>query len=679
MDARSGGSSSHCTFFESTTWDRRIERHVGRVWDLETVLRKTNHSNPNQRIETIAATLDTDPNTLAVTPVGDVLTMNGAGQLELSLAQLASVWRAEQSWLPSTCSHDVVGGTDRCCFHLSPEATAAAGLAPHDVADAMRAALDPATGRDSCFVGAQLSTIDLEGAYIPPVDADPLDFRLATIEEEITCADATIGPSLTLLGAELCPGGSSSTTKTGQAANRYVSVDGDIDFSGATFKQSVDCKYAQFGSSVTFNGAEFRDIAMFNSAVFSDQMELWATVDGKADFTRATFQETAQLRGTYETAAIFNYATFERDVILWNSTFGGKAEFLATEFCGRVDAAHASFAGVVRFCETICHESVALRAAQFTETVRFRRLRAPSTVIDLREATLRAGVIELATPPAYFDLACATVGAVELTVVDGVTLPEGLFAYLRIQRTEFDGFDFSAHSHSLKPTWQLDSLADSWPEREPRDDSDRVEHYAQLEETYLRAKSGATDAGHNKAASEFFVHEMRARRKQHAALVRQRMSALSITATHNPTGLYVPIIGSVRGICKIASRPFGTPAPQPTATTSAWLAGYRWVSNGILGIVTGYGERPQRPILASVATIILFAGGYHLLGVTPPVDGPVGLGYLLLSLQSFITFILGPSPVDAGFWPQIMSAVEGFLGAFLIAVFVFALTRSIHR
>ncbi|WP_434522777.1 hypothetical protein [Halorubrum sp. AS12] len=678
MDSRSGGSDARCTFFESTTWDERIERHVGRVWDLETALRKTITGDITQRIDTIAARLDTDPESLAVTPVGEVLTMGGADQLELSLSQLATVWRDEHSWLPSTCPHDAVQQEDRCCFHLSPEETAAAGITRRDVTDAMVDALDPDTGRESCFVGAQLAVLDLSGVFISQSDTRPIDFRLATIENSVTCADATIGPPLTLLGAELCSEESTDTT-TGEAANRYVSVDGDIDFSGTTFKNSVDCKYVQFDSSVTFNGAKFRDIAMFNSAVFADQVELWATVEGKADFTRATIQGTAQLRGTYKTAAIFNYTTFESDVILWNSTFGGKVECLATEFCGPVDAAHPSFQGVVRFCETTCHEPVTLRSATFDEIVRFRRLQAPTTVIDLRKATLTAGVVEQSTPPAYFDLANATVGAVELTVADGVSLPENPLAYLHINRTAFDGFDFSAHSHVLKPTWQLDGLTEEWPGTVAGADLDRVEQYAQREETYLRAKSGATDAGHNKAASEFFVHEMRSRRKQHAATVRQRWAALRTEAEIVPWVVYAPVVGTARSIGDLVRQLSPTRTRQPTSTTPAWLAGYRWVSNGTLGLITGYGERPQRPILASVGTIFLFAGGYRLLGVTPPVEGRLGVGYLLLSLQSFITFILGASPVDAGFGPQIMSAVEGFLGAFLIAVFVFALTRSIHR
>jgi len=71
---------------------------------------------------------------------------------------------------------------------------------------------------------------------------------------------------------------------------------------------------------------------MFNYALFADQVELWATVSGKADFSKATIRGGAQLRGTFETAAIFNYTTFEGDVVLWNSTIDGKAEFLATEF-----------------------------------------------------------------------------------------------------------------------------------------------------------------------------------------------------------------------------------------------------------------------------------------------------------------------------------------------------------
>ncbi|OYR85698.1 hypothetical protein DJ72_03800, partial [Halorubrum distributum] len=51
---------------------------------------------------------------------------------------------------------------------------------------------------------------------------------------------------------------------------------------------------------------------------------------------------------------------------------------------------------------------------------------------------------------------------------------------------------------------------------------------------------------------------------------------------------------------------------------------------------------------------------------------------LTFSFQSFISFVLGP-PGTTTLTQEITSAVEGFIGAFLIALFVFTFTRRIHR
>lgn len=55
------------------------------------------------------------------------------------------------------------------------------------------------------------------------------------------------------------------------------------------------------------------------------------------------------------------------------------------------------------------------------------------------------------------------------------------------------------------------------------------------------------------------------------------------------------------------------------------------------------------------------------------------IGYLVLSLQSFVTLVLGGAEDVGGPWIRLLARVEGFVGAFLIALFVFTLTRSIHR
>lgn len=103
------------------------------------------------------------------------------------------------------------------------------------------------------------------------------------------------------------------------------------------------------------------------------------------------------------------------------------------------------------------------------------------------------------------------------------------------------------------------------------------------------------------------------------------------------------------------------------------------MSNATLGYTAGYGERPRNVILSSLGVILLFAILYGFLDTENIYAGGVGEEYLLLSFQSFITFILGGAPEGATFWFEFISAVQGFIGAFLIALLVFTLTRSIHR
>lgn len=172
------------------------------------------------------------------------------------------------------------------------------------------------------------------------------------------------------------------------------------------------------------------------------------------------------------------------------------------------------------------------------------------------------------------------------------------------------------------------------------------------------------------------------RRKQHATLAQRRFRSVLIENPSTPTEyVTVPVqaIGRMVGDWLRRSDYRSRHTHRERTATPAWQAGYRWFSNGALGLVAGYGERPKRPLILSVVTIVIFAVLYWLAGSPPTSEGPLGTGYLLLSAQSFITFILASSPVTSDFVPQLLSSIEGFAGAFFTAVFVFTLTRSIHR
>ncbi len=161
-----------------------------------------------------------------------------------------------------------------------------------------------------------------------------------------------------------------------------------------------------------------------------------------------------------------------------------------------------------------------------------------------------------------------------------------------------------------------------------------------LETTYLKAKNGASAVGDSTASGRFFQRERRYRRRCH------------------------------RDAAQDPSRSLGHRVRRAT----------QWGRNLLLGATTGYGERPLRVIGASIVTVALFTAVYL---VTQPslsgIENPGPIDYAVFSFQSFITFIVGPPAETTTLLVRVVSAVEGFVGAFFVALFVFTLTRQIHR
>ncbi|MFD1567036.1 hypothetical protein [Halolamina litorea] len=152
----------------------------------------------------------------------------------------------------------------------------------------------------------------------------------------------------------------------------------------------------------------------------------------------------------------------------------------------------------------------------------------------------------------------------------------------------------------------------------------------QQELTYIEARKGADDVGDSSTAGNLFVNERRIRRE-----------------IHRREGDWVDFY---------ANRTFD------------WVA--------------GYGERPRRALRSSLLLVGGFAAVYWVLwyllpGFSSPTYGGVD-GALLLSSASFTAFVLGGTTVEAV--PiRLLANVEALLGAFMIALFVFTLTRSLHR
>ncbi|WP_121302450.1 pentapeptide repeat-containing protein [Haloarcula quadrata] len=156
------------------------------------------------------------------------------------------------------------------------------------------------------------------------------------------------------------------------------------------------------------------------------------------------------------------------------------------------------------------------------------------------------------------------------------------------------------------------------------------------EVTYLRAKNGANDIADNTAASEFFMSQMGYRRRCQSRRVRDSAASLR-----------------ERG-----------------------RALARWGMNAFLFVTTGYGERASYTLAASAVLIVTYAGLY--LAIAPDLFDSVGQ-YAQLSLGSFIAFFLGGVGEVSNPTVSLLAQSEAFLGGFFVALYVFALTRSVSR
>lgn len=215
---------------------------------------------------------------------------------------------------------------------------------------------------------------------------------------------------------------------------------------------------------------------------------------------------------------------------------------------------------------------------------------------------------------------------------DGAT--ESSLDHFRLLDTTFEGFDFGRYRTSLRASdWTVhDVVPGVLPEDVTHEPS-----VGELETTYLKTKNGADDVGDAKAAAEFFRKEMAYRRRQHACRVRDGTEPLRVRAR----------------------------------------ATWQLLANVALGLTSGYGERPSRVVAFSVGVVVFFTGVFLLFGPETPYGSRVGS--LVLSLESFVTLVLGGAqPVDDPV-VRLLAQVEGFSGVFLVALFVFTLTRSIHR
>lgn len=566
--------------------------------------------------------------------------------------------RLPEEW---TCPHDPVESADYCPFHAADASQSA-------VRDAFHTALADGSPETNAFVGAKLPDLGLQGETLTADTA--LDFRAVTFTETLDLEDTRIHAPVRFEGSHFQGrlelddtrferdvtfyGSKFDGVVEGNGAtftdNAYfigtnftyslllrsnTSFKADVFFTGTTFQSAADLSNASFHGQAFFRSVEFHGRTTFDRAVFHDDVRF-----ADASFTGSLSFEHTHIQGVFQFGGEginqhYDAATFTCPLVLEHTHCDCGAYFVNCTFDADVQLIKSQFEDTLDLSDITLAEALDLTRSTFADLTITPREVDGKLRIDAFETTINAGVI---VPPPNGDIFChfenASIGSVDFLAAGSLddTPRQVDLRWVRFIDTTFDGFDFTRYRHCLEPDWQLHKFS-----KPALSESLNLSPLTR-ELTYMRAKSGADEIGDNRAAGQFFKREMRAR---------------------------------------------GTRHKQNLLTNASIRAGYRYLGNRAFWLTSNYAESPQRVLGTSLLLItafaVLYAIGFQTGNApTPYTDSPI-LGSLLLSGESFVTLVHSPGATIPTTPLRTLAVIEGFLGSFAIALFLFTLTRAVHR
>jgi len=691
---------TNCTFFSSEEWEQRLNRANDRALNFKTQVWYSDEVSDSEEVlgEMVRETAweRAELSTVSLEEVVSTTDLSG-----LKYGDSVQAISETPLYVPEECPHEAVEGTDRCKFHMSEKRRDAHGISDQEVQAAFLDSIKNG-GRDGkIFTGATFGNLTLEEREVGADDNFPIHMEACEITGELNLRRSVVAQPLFINGSRI----RDITCKDAEFAR-------DVEFSGSVFDGTTDFTYTVFAKDAEFwnavfdrevsfyassfeEYAEFRDVtfsgrALFKYARVSRDLEAWdATFEGEANFNSMLVENTAEFRHStfaeevemeevkvydnieFRNARFAKFVTFEHltvggDAHYWNTKFEGRTRFWACEFqgyfeCneeGRDDTTkNASFHDDVTFRYTVFTNDAEFWSAVFEGDADFRDTRFHGTT-EFQNVTFHGSVDFTGASHSYIDFSAVTSTESRIKLIDN-ELPEGtitqpehgetyydlsqssvgdldlsspsdgsVFKYFKFYRTDFSGFDFANHRSELNKSWSIHVTADEEIENAPP---------ADLETTYLKAKNGASDVGDTHAASEFFLRERKYQRRSY--------------------------FGQLLGADTIRER----------ATHL-----YKWGASWMYNLTCGYGERPFRTVGFGLLIIAVFTVIYNYTVNLPGEETPLRL--LTFSIQTFVALLLGGiEPQNQTILVQFLTAFEAFIGGFAIALFVFALTRSVQR
>lgn len=475
-------------------------------------------------------------------------------------------------------------------------------------------------------------------------DGTPVDLE-TTVKESLTIAATPVAENVVLRGA-----------RVGELELTDTSVTGRVDLDAAVVEGTVDIAESTIGERARIGAGRVRALSVSRSAI-GRALEIGPDWRVEDDAVSVPSDSVTTSELTIDGALTVTETTVDADLTLDCRIETGR------------DGPWPRIEGT-----------------EVTGAVRLRPRFDAAGHVSLRNTTLPGGTLVVTTPDGaadrcWYDLRRATLGDVSVEIADG----EGVAVeHLLLLETRYDGFRFgdlpggvtNGRIHGLGSRQATDDVP-GIPTVDDRVGANRTMRYrlgeayarlpfagtgyrdgdpppAALEQTYLNAKNGASQVGDEDVAGVFFTLEKRYRRRR----------------------LWETVAG-VGG---------------STSVRRVGATGVDWLGNAIFDRMAVYGESPGRVVTVSTSVIAVFSVFFALLLDRPPYgDQYLGSGILpdwvalalqplTLSIESFVTLVLvGPASQRLTPLVHLLGQIEGFLGVFLVALFVFTLTRSVHR
>jgi len=411
---------------------------------------------------------------------------------------------------------------------------------------------------------------------------------------------------------------------------RSATFNGDVDFWEVKFNGGVNFQEANFNKFTYFNNANFGLDANFQKATFKEYVHFdWATFPMSADFRRANFKSDANfLCTTFKWYAYFRRVTFEDDAHFMEATFEGDADFRRATFESDADFRDAIFEEDVYFKGITFHRNADFKKATFKGDAYFHIKSFVKSIIFTNVNILPGKKINLKVENnkgnVSFERAYLEDAYLNIDFIPGVLI-DFTDTLLRNTKMERDQIE----NHILQ---------------------EEKRGFSEAKQVYLLLKNNFHSIGRYNDESWAFKKEKDMERKSY---------------------------------CCFKSL-------------------HKWLWSCFLNIIYGYGEKPWNVIFSAGFIIIFFSLFFSVIGIANPeiielngtaihqnsgnIVNLASKGFLksnvirnfpdslYFSLITFTTLGYGDfRPLEG--WGRILAGSEAFIGAFMMALFVYTFAR----